>query len=252
MEKLKENLNAMIVCCFELVIGILLLIEPVKFTSGIIIATGVILCVIGFIQCIKYFRTDARKAAMGQFLTKGLTALLIGCFFIFYSEWFIVTFPALTILYGVAILFSGLEKIQLCIDMLRFKRAKWYFAVISALISFVCAFIILRSPFESTEILWIFTGVSLILEGVFDIITLIINSISKSTMEVVEDVAEENAWKEDNLQEDDSAGDTLQKDTLEESELKEDIFEEVENGEVPLPKAEEDMEAESEIKTDVD
>lgn len=217
MEKLKENLNAIIICCFELAIGILLLIEPVKFTSGIIIAAGVMLCVLGVIQCIKYFRTDARKAAIGQFLTKGLTALLIGVFFIFYSEWFLTTFPALTILYGVVILLSGLEKIQLCVDMLRFKKTKWYFAGISAIVSFLCALIILKSPFETTEVLWIFTGVSLILEGVFDMATLLVNSITKGIMDVVE-VLEEGKLQEDILED-------IQEDVVVEEFEKEEDFE---------------------------
>lgn len=131
METFRENLNSIIVCVFELIIGILLLIEPVRFTSGIIIAAGIILIVIAILYFVRYFRMDARKAAVGQFFAKGLMALLTGSFLVFHSEWFIATFPVLTMLYGVVILLSALEKIQLCIDMFRLKKAKWYFAGIS-------------------------------------------------------------------------------------------------------------------------
>ena len=43
----------------EILIGILLLINPVGFTSSIIVAFGIVLTIMGIGQIIKYFRTDA-------------------------------------------------------------------------------------------------------------------------------------------------------------------------------------------------
>lgn len=168
-------MNGILLCIFELVVGVLLLIDPIGFTTGIIIAAGIVLVVVGLISCVKYFRADIKTAVKGQLLTKGLLALLFGTFCILNSEWFLATFSVLTALYGVAVLLSGIEKIQLCIDALRQKRDKWYFAAISAAVSMVCAVIILRNPFTSTAALWIFIGVSLVVEAVFDVATLILN-----------------------------------------------------------------------------
>lgn len=175
MKALRENFNGIIICLFELVIGILLLINPVGFTSGIIVAAGGILCLSGLVNCIKYFRAEIKEASKGQFLTKGLVALIAGAFCIFNTDWFIVTFSALTVIYGVVVLLASVEKIQLCVDMLRQKRKKWYLAAISAVISLVCAAIILKNPFSSTAVIWIVAGVSLILEAVFDVYTLMAN-----------------------------------------------------------------------------
>lgn len=63
------------------------------------------------------------------------------------------------------------------VDMLRLKNKKWGFAGCNALISIICAIIILSSPFESIAILWIFAGVSLIIEAVLDIVTILIGYI---------------------------------------------------------------------------
>ena len=175
MKVLRENFNGIVICLFELVIGILLLIDPIGFTSGIIITAGILLILAGLINCIKYFRAEVREASKGQFLTKGLIAVLAGVFCIFNTDWFIVTFSALTVIYGVVVLLASVEKIQLCIDLLRQKRKKWYLAAISAIISLVCAAIILKNPFSSTTIIWIVAGVSLILEAVFDVYTLMAN-----------------------------------------------------------------------------
>lgn len=188
MKALKENLSGIIVCLFELVIGLLLLINPIGFTSGIIITAGILLCLNGLSNCIKYFRADIKEAAKGQFLTKGLIAVLAGAFCVFNTDWFIDTFSALTIIYGVIVLLASIEKIQLCVDLLRKKRKKWYLAAISAVISLVCAVIILKNPFSSTTLIWIIAGISLILEAIFDMYTLLENCRKQEEKVVTEEI----------------------------------------------------------------
>lgn len=197
MKALKENFNGIVICLFELVIGILLLINPVGFTSGIIMTAGGILCLIGLINCVKYFRAEVKEASKGQFLTKGLVALIAGAFCILNTDWFIVTFSALTVIYGVVVLLASVEKIQLCVDMLRQKRKRWYLAAISAVISLACAVIILKNPFSSTAVIWIVAGISLILEAVFDVYTLMANlgkqEEKKNEEEKKEEIVKEEA-----------------------------------------------------------
>lgn len=176
MKNLKQTASPIFLSLFELIVGILLLINPVNFTVGIITAVGIALIVYGLISIIKYFRMDIKTASIGQTLTQGLGAILAGGFCAFKSEWFIVTFPVLTVLYGAGNLLGGLSKIQMAVDMFRQKNRKWFWAAISAALSIVCAIVILNSPFTSTAVLWMFTGISLIVEAVFDVITLIIGS----------------------------------------------------------------------------
>ncbi|MCM1364458.1 MAG: DUF308 domain-containing protein [Faecalibacterium sp.] len=178
MKALKENFNKIILSLFELLVGILLLINPVGFTSGIITVAGIILIVLGIISIVRYFRTDAFEAAVRHDLLKGLIILLSGAFCVFGTDWFIMTFPALTIIYGIVTLFAGLAKIQLGINMLRLKQGKWHFALISAAISIICAVVILANPFTTTTILWRFTGASLIVEAVLDIVTIILGELN--------------------------------------------------------------------------
>ncbi|MDO4308988.1 MAG: DUF308 domain-containing protein [Eubacteriales bacterium] len=175
MKFLKQHTNHIILCFFEALVGILLLINPIGFTSGIITAGGVLLLLVGIASIIKYFRAETSEAAASQSLTKGLTALLAGAFCVLRYQWFLVTFPALTILYGVVILVTGLGKIQAAIDMLRQKNNRWFLAAISAVVSLACAVVILNNPFSSTVILWTFTGISLIVEAIFDVVAIIVS-----------------------------------------------------------------------------
>ncbi len=165
----------MIMCIIEVVAGILLLINPVGFTAGIIIATGIALMASGLLNVIRYFRISPTEAAAGQLLMQGLVALLAGAFCAFNPEWFIITFPMIAILYGVAVLIGGLGKVQITVDMLRAKNSKWWWSAISAAISIICAFVMINNPFSSTVALWWFTGISLIVEAIFDMITLIMD-----------------------------------------------------------------------------
>ena len=128
---LKRNLGSVAMSLAEIIIGVLLLVNPVGFTSGIIVTFGVVLMITGIGTTIKYFRTEPEEAAVSQILVKGLLMLLAGAFCAFNSHWFIA---------------------------------------ISAAISIVCGIVIITSPFSTTAILWMFIGISLIVEAVFDMI----------------------------------------------------------------------------------
>lgn len=179
----KKNGNSVLTCLFEVVIGILLLISPIGFTSGIIISVGVMLCVVGVVSIAKYIRADALQAAKGQWLFKGLTLLLTGGFCMMKSHWFIVTFPLFTMVYGVGTLLAGLSKVQWTMDMIRLKEQRWFVMAIGAILSIVCAIIILTNPFSTTAILWTFTGVSLIVEAGLDAVALIARNWKKKKNE---------------------------------------------------------------------
>ena len=179
MKSLRRNANGIFLCIFEIVVGILLLIDPVTFSSSIIIAVGFLLMLSGAMSILGYFRMEAEEAALSQKMLKGLLFLIAGIFCASKSQWFLSTFPLLTILYGVAILIAGLAKIQWAFNLLRMRREKWFLPAISALVSILCAMFIFADPFSSTETLWIFTGVSLIGEAIFDIVSLLLRGHRK-------------------------------------------------------------------------
>lgn len=170
MTPLKRSLCGIGMSLVELIIGILLLINPVGFTSGIVVAVGIVLMLIGVNTTVKYFRTDAAQASVRQLLAKGLILLLAGAACTFCARWFLVTFPILTLLYGVGILIAGITKLQWTVDMIRMKRSRWFFAAISAVASILCGLVIVGSPFASTAAVWMFIGISLIVEAGFDMI----------------------------------------------------------------------------------
>ena len=173
MKKVNSGNSSLLMSFVEILIGILLLINPVGFTSGIIVALGIVLAIMGLGQIISYFRADAEEAANGGKLTKGILCAVLGLFCAFRSAWFIATFPVITILYGILILVAGVSKLQKAIDMVRVKQQYWFVALISAILTLLFAVLIIFNPFASTAILWTFIGVTLIVEAVMDVVTFI-------------------------------------------------------------------------------
>lgn len=181
MKLQRENINAIILSLFEIVVGVLLLINPLGFTMGIITAAGVLILINGILAIIQYFRMNPREASVSRVLLKGLVFLSIGVFCIFQSTWLTAVFPLFTMVYGVVIFLTGLSKIQWAVDMLRMKKEKWYLPAIGAALSIFLSAIILFDPFASTAVLWTFTAVSLILEAVYDIAILIVTGRGKKS-----------------------------------------------------------------------
>ena len=176
MKQLKKHLTGILLCLFEMIVGVLVLIDPMGFIKGILAAAVIILMLIGLVWVIQYCRLEPKPAAKGQFLLKGQLALSAGCFCAFRAEWLLLTFPAFTFLLGVAVFVAGLVKVQLAMDMARVGNKRWFLGLIGAVVSLVCAVVILKEPFKTAEVLWAFTGVSLIVEAVVDAAMLIISN----------------------------------------------------------------------------
>ncbi len=173
MKKGNKGVATLLMSLVEVVIGILLLIDPAGFTSGILIAFGIVMMLVGIVDIIRYFATKAEEAAQKGLLASGILFAAIGGFCAFHSEWLVATFPVITVFYGILILVSGVGKLQMSVDMVRLKQKYWFIALIGALLTLLIAVLVICNPFSTTAILWTFLGISLIVEAVADIVAFI-------------------------------------------------------------------------------
>lgn len=174
MKYIKTNGKVIFVGLVELLIGILLFIDPIRFTSGILRGVGVVVLVYGGVCLLSYFTTEPMQAALEQTLSKGLLMILLGGFLTFMTERAISVFPLLTHLYGIIILIVGVLKLQQCVDLLRLKTSCWYLAGINAVLAIAFAAVILSDPFETAIILWRVAAAALIVEALLDTVILIL------------------------------------------------------------------------------
>ena len=167
-----RNVN-LFMCIAELLVGILLLIDPAGFTGAIITLLGILLVIKGALNIIGYFRESQRVAAEGHLLTSGLLFASAGLFCVIRSDWFFRAFPILTMFYGILILLSAFQKIQWTVDLRRMGVSRWYIALISAVCSLVLAVIVLTNLVATTAAMWMLIGIALIVEAALDILALL-------------------------------------------------------------------------------
>lgn len=168
MNKFIKNFKSILLCLFELIAGLLVVINSKGFHTIVIIAAGFGLILTGLVQVIKYYRAEPKAGAQKNFLMKGLLLLSTGCFCAFRSNWFMAVLPSFSFALGVGIFMIGLTKIQKAMDMVRMDQKQWYYAFIGAAVSLACAATILNGPVATKKILWSFTGIILVFVAIAD------------------------------------------------------------------------------------
>ncbi|MCD7831684.1 MAG: DUF308 domain-containing protein [Firmicutes bacterium] len=170
MKKIKNSAGNLILSICEILLGIVLLVNPVDFIGGIIVIVGVVFAVMGLFNIIGYFLTPVKEATVGTKLTEGIIGLAVGIFCICNSGWVTATLSVIAVIYGIIVLLTGVVKVQWSIDLLRLKQKRWIFALISAVLSIIAGVIIVCNPFTTVSVAGIFAGVILTVEGILDII----------------------------------------------------------------------------------
>ena len=187
-----KNMTSLVTAVIELAIGILLLVDPTIFTSGLVILSGIVLCLVGIWSVISYFRMDAVTAARGSSLAIGLGAIALGVALLINTRVLMDMTTVLTLLLGVVILASSLVKVQQMVNMLRLKIQRWYLCAITAGVTMAIGIMILWNPFATTDILWIFLGVMLIVDALLDLVSVVFGQKDKQAPQAEsKDVVEE-------------------------------------------------------------
>lgn len=174
MEKVKAffkgRTGGLVLCVLEIIVGVLLLINPVGFTSGIIIGAGWVMTLIGVVDVIRYFAIKPEDGAEQKLLFHGLTLAMAGVLCITQYGWFLTAFPLLTVIYAGWMLVLAAMKLQQMADMLRLKQGRWYMPAIAAGLAIVLAVILLWNPFGAVNAVWTFAAISLIAEAVVELV----------------------------------------------------------------------------------
>lgn len=181
MTNIKATKNSTLMSAIEFIIGLILLFRPEGFTSVIIVSLGVVLIILGAMSTVNYFRTEKSEAMKTNLLSKGLLCLIGGIFFAFNSKWFIKTFPISTVLYGVFMLLLGVVKFQNTIDSFRFKVKYWYINLIGAVLTLFSSVMIITNPFTSTEFVWKYIAIALLVEAALDILSYLLSNKETDT-----------------------------------------------------------------------
>jgi len=181
MKKLNDNGKGLLVFLFKVAVGILLLVDPIRFTGSILVAFGILATAYGIFKGIQYFLKAPMDAAKEQGLSKGLLYLAIGLFCVCRAGWILTSFSTtLILLYGIAMTVAGIFELQWTVDMLRLKKDGWIPQAISAVFALLVGVILLINPFNTAELLWNFAGIAIIVSAIPDVLVPFLKKKSKT------------------------------------------------------------------------
>ena len=171
---LTSKIGNILLCIAEIIVGVLLLVNPDAVTSAFIIGAGAVMILTGIVFCTLYFVGEAEKMVIKQLLFKGLLLIILGVLCVTQYGVLLAALPFVTWVYAIAMLILAAYKVQCTVDILRLSGIRWYFPAISAALAVVLALFILLNPNTAMNIVWGFTGVSLSLEPGLEIATIIL------------------------------------------------------------------------------
>lgn len=152
------------------VLGVLLIIFPEisAKTMGIVISVSLI--IFGIIKLIGYFSKDLYRLAFQHDLAFGILLITLGIIIIAKPE---KTISFICILMGIVILADGLFKIQVAVDAKAFGIKLWWLIFSLAVITGSIGFVLIIRPSESSRLLLMILGISLIVESCLNLSTVL-------------------------------------------------------------------------------
>ena len=154
------------------VMGIVLIVVP-NFSALLLCRIGGLLLILfGFVKIIGYCSKDVYRLAFQYDLAFGILLIALGVILIFRSE---IMVNVICIFLGIFILADALLKIQISIDSKAFGIRMWWLILAVAIITGIIGFLLVLRPTESTEIVMLLLGMTLITEGVLNLVTILIS-----------------------------------------------------------------------------
>lgn len=150
--------------------GILLIVDPEISLAAFGIITGVCLIVFGVIKIVGYLSKDLYRLAFQYDLAFGILMIALGIMVILEPDNVIET---ICIAVGIAFFMDGLLKIQIAIDAKTFGISKWWLILSVAILAGVVGVLLIFRTSESARTLMIFLGISLLMDGIMNLITVL-------------------------------------------------------------------------------
>lgn len=150
-------------------LGILFLVYPDSSGRIICYILGGMLCLVGLLRVIEYFRMPVSLENYNLSLVFGLITIGLGAYILISPELLMKVLPTV---FGISVILDSLVKLQNALDMLRLKDRFWWITLIVAFITAGLGAVLLANPFKAMEALLQFVGISLIATGVLDLVAL--------------------------------------------------------------------------------
>lgn len=154
-------------CALFAIIGILLIAYPGVSNKVIAYIIAFALIIIGITLIMDY----SGSLFITSFLPTGILAILLGIIVLIYPNSIIVLVP---IVVGIWMIINSIVNMQMALSLKQVGYKGWLFAVILAVITIMCGFLIIINPNSGALALTEFFGIMLVVYSISDIIDLFI------------------------------------------------------------------------------
>ena len=172
LKKLKLAYIAMSVVLFG--VGLCLVIWPEQFASVFCYILGSLALVFGVIELVIFFLKDISGVPYGYRLIIGLLSSIFGLILLLKPDSGAVFFSMLV---GVFIIIDSVIKLQASFEMKSLGAVRWWVNLLLALISAILGVLLVVNPFETAMFLLVFMGISLMVDAIENICTVIFISL---------------------------------------------------------------------------
>lgn len=151
-------------------LGIMLIAVPEFSISVLRIICGVTLIVFGVIRLVGYLSKDLYRLAFQYDLVFGAIMLVIGIMLLANPK---NLMTVICVASGISIFAEAICKINISVEARKFGIHLWWLIMAFAILSGIFGLILIFRPGESSNLLAVLLGISLLSEGILNLITVI-------------------------------------------------------------------------------
>ena len=178
----KANIPVVIIAIVEIIVGIFLIVDPIRFTFALVRFIGIVLMILGFVFLIR-FLTGTKSNVVDEngrsvtanpiTLIVAIIAMILGAILAFATVWIMGLIGVAAIIFGICLVIFGILKIKNFADKKKANLPASPISIVGAILSVVLGIIIVVNPFTAVNTVWIVAGIALIVTAVVDIVSLI-------------------------------------------------------------------------------
>ncbi len=152
------------------IFGILLIFIPEISLKVLETVIGISMIVFAVIKLVGYFSKDLFRLAFQYDLAFGILLFILGIVVLISKE---KALAHLCVAIGIVVLADGLFKIQIAVDSKVFGIGKWWMILLTAVLTGLIGLVLIFRPVETAVILMRLLGVTLLLEGLMNLTTVL-------------------------------------------------------------------------------
>lgn len=161
--------NFLLTAAVSILIGLVLVLFPVKTTFLICNVAGILLILCGIVDIIRYVTSKGETFFFRYDLVIGILLCLAGLFVLTQSDLIISFIPTIV---GIVLLINGLINLQKAFNLKKAGLERWWIDLIFASATLLLGLVIWLRPFAAVATTNIFIGICLILNGVSNLCTM--------------------------------------------------------------------------------